>query len=183
VIVVTRDRIIASPRQPRSRDAVTLRASAGALAAFGAQPKVTAGFTLSGSARWRALSLQLEGRFDLPTPSDVPGLGSVSAMQFLAGLVPCAHYSVLATCAIGYLGAMRGVGSGVDFPRAETGLVAFAGGRAAVEVPLGSRIALRFHADLLFALAGVALDLQGTEVWKTPLVSAALGMAAVGSFR
>jgi hypothetical protein len=55
--------------------------------------------------------------------------------------------------------------------------------RVGGEIPLTSVLALRIYADFLGTLSHITLrtsDAQGAELWSTPAVSGAMGLALAG---
>jgi hypothetical protein len=174
------------PPPPDPDDAVFFRASAGALMAFGVAPlPITAGFTADAGLRWRALSVDVEGRADIPVSAEKePAV--VASHILVASLVPCGHYSLLAACGVVSLGVLRG--STPDLGGRDSTFYAAAGARVAAEIPLyGSSslqaLALRVHADLQAPLTRTTLYVQGVEAWQTPPLHGALGLALMGEFR
>jgi hypothetical protein len=163
--------------------ALHVAASVGGHVAIGSAPSIAGGVTLQGRLRWRRLSLGIEGRVDLPAYRDVPG-GQISSSLLLGGLLGCFHYRWLAGCALVTAGALRAAGHGI--PNAESATLAYAAGgiRLGVELPIFSIIALRLHGDLLAPFTRITLRESDTraEIWSTPPLSGAFGLAIVGAF-
>jgi len=171
----------ASPREPLF-DAVSV--GAGALGALGALPHPSLGATASvGVARGRA-SLAMELRFDAPTTLATPA-GEARLWAATGWLVPCARRSWLAGCALVGAGLQHGTGVGVVDARSGSSAWFGAGLRAAFRAALWERTALVFHADLLFVPSRIATRLgqPPVEIWRTPLVSGALGVGVIHDFR
>jgi hypothetical protein len=158
-------------------------ASVGGHVAVGSAPSVAGGVTLQGRLQWRSLSVGLEGRVDLPAYRDVSG-GQVSSSLLLAGVLGCYHYRWVAGCALVMAGALRAAGH--DIPNAESSTLAYVAGgvRLGVEVPLFSILALRVHSDLVVPFTRITLRETDTrtEIWSTPSLSGAFGLAVVGAF-
>jgi hypothetical protein len=163
-------------------DAVTLRASLGTIASIGAAPGVGFGVTGQIGVRWRALSIGIEGRDDLPVSADTQGSSGVRTALLLASIVPCVHHRFLAGCALGSAGVMQGTGFGVDRPLSQTTPYAAAGARVAAEFAADRLLVLQIHVDLLTTLTPTTLLLNGATAWVTPPASGALGVALVGNF-
>jgi hypothetical protein len=150
-------------------------------AALGAAPAMTASFMLQLGTRRGAASLALEARLDYPASTGA-GSGSVSAGLILGSIVPCYHRGWLAACGVLGAGALRGAGHQLAAARSETSAFGVAGGRLTFEWPLGPRVALRAHAELLGRLRSVSLVVDGAGVWTTPAISGDLGLALAVRF-
>lgn len=138
--------------------------------------------------RWRAVSLSVEGRVALLAEAEVQG-GHVSTWVALAVFAPCLHQDLarrgsLAACALGAVGAMQGasLSPGATTPSRDSTLYAAAGLRLVYESPRIGVFGLRVHGDLLAPLTPTGVRFNGREVWSTPVVSVALGLAAVFHF-
>lgn len=165
-----------------------MRASVGALLGLLSAPAPAAGLTGSVGLRWRAISLSVEGRVDLPAEAEVQG-GNVSTWLALAMLAPCIHQDLarsgsLAACALGAVGALQGASMslGATTPSRDSTLYAAAGLRIAYESPRFGVFGLRVHGDLLAPLTPTGVRFGGREVWSTSVVSVALGLAVVFHF-
>ncbi len=176
-------RATASP-PVEERPRLQIAASVGGVLAIGSAPSVAGGIALQGRLQWRWASIALEGRVDLPAYLDVAG-GRVSTSLLLASVLGCGHYRWLFGCLEVGAGAMRAAGHGI--PDAESVTLAYAAGgvRLGTELPLHRLFALRLHGDLLAVFTRATLRETSTraEIWSTPAVSGAFGMAAVGRFR
>lgn len=178
-----------SPSPPEAPRPVRMEVNAtlGALLALLSAPAPTAGFTASVGLRWRAFSLNVEGRVDLPAEATVQGDGSASTWLALAMLAPCVHQNLarsgsLAACALGAVGVMQGASANLTAPVHDSTFYAAAGVRLAYESPRLGVFALRAHGDLLAPLTPTAVRFNGREVWSSPVVSVALGAAIVVHF-
>jgi hypothetical protein len=175
----------ATPVPVRKRPApVVFRVGLGAVGALGAAPAPALGGIVDASARWRSLSLGLEGRVDAPAGMQVPGAsgGKVSAMLLLGTLAPCFHYRAVAGCGLISAGALLGSNEGGGRSiRATTPFVAL-GGRFGVEVPIVAALSARAHVDILGTATPTTLDADGSAVWRTPPVNGALGAGLLWTF-
>jgi hypothetical protein len=159
-----------------------LSASVGGLVAFGSAPSVAGGMTVQGRLRFRLFSVALEGRFDFPAYLDVAG-GRVSTSLFVGSALGCVHAWYVSGCVQLAAGGLRGSGHGLADAQSHTLAYLGTGLRLGGEIPLLSVLALRVYADVLGTLSHITLrtsDAQGTELWSTPAVSAALGLALAG---
>ncbi len=179
-----------SSTQDHAPKGVTWQAAGGGGVAFGAAPAPAAAFLLSFGARWRRVSLDLEGRTHLPSsaavaeggPGDGPGAG-VSASSSLVALVPCFHVGPAGLCAVGAAGVVRGEGKGVALPSTDSSFGAAAGARLTLELALLPELGLRAGIDGMATIHGTRLTLAGREVWASPSLWASSWIAAVVSFR
>lgn len=165
-----------------------VNATVGALLGLLSAPAPSVGLTGSVGLRWRAFSLNVEGRVDLPAEAEVQG-GRVSTWLALALLAPCLHQNLahrgsLGVCALGAIGAMQGAstGSGAATTPRDSTFYAAAGLRLAYESPRWGVFGLRAHGDLLAPLTPTGVRFGGREVWATSPVSVALGLAVVFHF-
>jgi hypothetical protein len=163
-------------------DPVTYRASVGALASLGSAPAPAVGLTAQAGARWRNVSLGVEGRADFESSASVEPEGGVGTSLMLATLVPCMHSSVFIGCALASAGAMRGSGEDIDREGSDTTFFAAAGARAGAELPLSALVAARVHLDLVGVLTRTTLRISERRVWTTEPVFASLGVAGVLRF-
>ncbi len=170
------------PAAVRSADPVHLRAGLGPVVSFGAAPSTNLGIRAQIGARWRAVSLGIEGRADFPVSQAAVDGGRVSASLLVGSFVPCVHRGVILGCLLGTFGAMRASGESVTSPLHEDKFYAAAGGRVGVEIPIGSFLATQLHGDVLAPLTQITLRLNDRDVWTTPVVSGSLGASLAGTF-
>jgi hypothetical protein len=188
--VAPRSPAAVAPRRPDDRAAppkqrLGVAASVGGIVAVGSAPSsVAGGLRLQARLRWRAASFAVEGRLDLPGYRDVPG-GQISSSLVVAGLVGCYHHGWLLGCGVVNLGALRAAGHEIKNAESLTLFYAAGGLRLGLEVPVVSVLAVQLHADLLATFSRITLRDSEThaEIWSTPPLSGAFGLAAVGRFR
>jgi hypothetical protein len=164
------------PKQPR------VFGHLGVLAAIGSAPSATWALDLGVGVQWRRWSLALELRGDIPASQNVAG-GTLSTSLVLAELLPCVHVDMFVGCALVAAGTFIAWSSDFAVDRRIVRPFAGAGARAALEVPLPRRLAIRLHADLLGAITSEVLLVDRFEVFRTPPVSGAFGLALIGFFR
>jgi hypothetical protein len=150
----------------------------GVLGAWGAAPGPNVGMTMEASLRRRSLGVGLEGRVDLPT-STALRVGSIRTSLLTGSLVPCFHFGIAAGCALAIAGVFRSSGHDLVDARQVTLPFIAVGARAALELPLATWFVFRFHGDVIAPLTETVLRVSGQDVWSSPTVSAALGMALV----
>ena len=143
------------PAPPPPPSKLSLRVAADGVIAFGTAPAPAFGASLEVDARWRSVSIGLEGRALASTSLEAAGGGTVSSSLLLASLVPCAHFGLARFCGLASLGALQGRGAGVAAPERDTTPFAALGGRVGVEVPLlHSRFSAGVHGDIAATLRG-----------------------------
>lgn len=168
---------------PRGR--IKYQVAAGVLAAVGSTPDTSLAVRVMGGRRLTRrspeLSLNLDVRVDVPTSIDV-AQGDVSAWMGLASLLPCVHGGLVLGCAIVGGGVLRSRGENLGNASAATTPVAVAGARAALELPLTNGVLIQGHVDVLGMLWESRLVVGENEVWRTPRVATAFGLAYLTVF-
>lgn len=134
-------------------------------------------------ARWRALSLTIEGRIDAPASTAARGGGEVSSWLLLGALVPCAHLGPLFGCGVVQVGSAQTTGGGVPQSRTESLGWRAAGGRLGLLFPLGKDLHLRFQADVLADLERMTLELNGNPAWQAPPLAVSGAAEVVAHFK
>jgi hypothetical protein len=159
-----------------------MRLGVEALAGAFIGPNVSPGGAVFASYRRGALSvgLDLEAEWSAPAnatlPDSSPPSGRLASALFAAAVVPCFHRGKAFVCAVGQLGWLEAWGWGVDVGQSMgTPFVSF-GARVGVEWPLGQRLFVRAHADLLANLELANLELDGQTVWTVFPVGGAVGL-------
>jgi len=146
---------------------------------LGNAPGVAFGLTAHAGAGWRLLTITVEGRADLPSYAEADGGGKVNAALIAGSLVPCVHVlPAIFGCAVGTVGSLRGEGEGVPDPLTDSSLYASAGVRAGAFIGLEPPVGLRLTLEGGAVLTPTVLELNGSEVWSSPPVYGALGVAA-----
>src|SRR5262249_14914545 len=100
----------------------------------------------------------------------------------VGSLVPCLHRGVFAGCGLITGGALRGGGQGLADQQQVTAPFFALGLRGMVEVPLAGVVHGAIHTDLLAPLVQTTLRVSGQEVWTSPAVSGAVGLAVGAHF-
>jgi hypothetical protein len=163
--------------------ATAFEASAGVAVSTGVAPGPAVGLALGAAARWRMLSLGLEGRIDAPSGKMAPGGGEVSSWLVLGAVAPCAHVAPFFGCALLQVGSAQTSGSGFPGTRSESLPWLATGGRLGVLFQVSEDVALRAHADVLANVDRQTLKLDGQDAWPAPLVTASLAIDMVLHFR
>lgn len=148
---------------------------------LGTAPSRTLGVAAGVGLRGGDLSLGLEGRADLPASTSLR-VGEASAALLVASLVPCVHLGKVATCALVAAGTLRAAGHGLVESRTVTLPYAAVGARVALAIPLTGRLSLALHGDVTAPLTQSKLQVDGTAVWTSPILSAALGLGVAANF-
>jgi hypothetical protein len=161
---------------------VMFDAIAGVVASAGVAPAPAVGARLGAEARWRDVSIGLEGRIDAPAASEpVQGGGRVSSRLIVATLAPCAHAGPLFACALVQAGQIRASGDvtgGLDQWTSWWG----AGGRLGVLARVSHVAAFRLASDVVGDLVRPRLRLNGPP-WEAPAVAGSLGVDLVVHFQ
>lgn len=130
----------------------------------GDAPSPVLGAIAYGAVRKGSFEVVFEGHATL-TGGAATDLGRVSSWSVsgLGGV--CGHVSVFFGCAMGGVGMVI---AEADVPvlRKDRALVAYAGPRAGVLLPIGSRFELRVQGDALVALARHRLAIDATDVYE-----------------
>jgi hypothetical protein len=171
-----------APVPPAAPAPRRFRLSLAGLAGFGLSPAVVAGGAALGfGVAWQPVTISIEARAFPVAKGTAEGGGMITIGRYAGALVPCAHWRLLAGCAQVELGALRAT-SDAAHPQAVLLFQASLGLRAAVEVPIVDRLALRVSGDALFGLLRSTLQLDGRTAWVSPVASATLGGGLVTFF-
>lgn len=155
------------PPEAPARPPITGRAALGVVGGIGSAPVRNLGVTVRVGARRAELSIDLEGRADLP--ASVPlQVGDVSTSLLVASLIPCVHWRMFAGCGLITGGALRAAGHGLADSRQVTDPYFAVGARLAAEIRMTGRLYLVAHADGSAPLITTELQVGGQELWTTP---------------
>lgn len=149
-----------APAKPRP---LASQVGAAVVGGIGTAPSRTFGLAAGVGMRGGNLSLELEGRADLPALTSLR-VGEASTALLVASLVPCAHFGKVATCALVSAGALRAAGHGLVESRTVTLPYASVGARLALAFPLSARLSLALHGDLTAPFTTSKLAVDGTTV-------------------
>jgi hypothetical protein len=165
-----------APRQPLSG-----RVEASLLGAVGVAPSRALGFAVGAGIRGGNLSLAIEGRADFPASASLR-VGEASTALLVASLLPCAHFRMMATCALASAGVLRAAGHGLVDARKVTLPYVAVGARLAAAIPLTPRLSLAIHGDLTTPLTESRIEVDGAPVWTSPKLAFALGVGVAANF-
>jgi hypothetical protein len=157
------------------------RVEAGLLGALGTAPSSALGFSAGAGIRGGDLSLAIEGRADLPASTSLR-VGEASTSLLVASLLPCAHFRMLATCALVSAGALWAAGHGLEDARRVRLPYVAVGARLAAAIPLMPRLSLTIHGDLTRPLVETRVEVDGAAVWTSPIFAFALGVGVAANF-
>ena len=168
------------PAKPAAESAQTLwSAGLGAALQVGSMPHVAVGATAFAALRVSVWSLAIEGELDAPMTTHEKGVELRSYGGALK-LVPCGHWKVLFACQVTALRWLAASGSVSGLGGAAPSLAL--GARLGAELPLSSTFGVLGYGDLLMTALPVELQSEASELWKTPLFSGGLGIAAAYHF-
>jgi hypothetical protein len=172
------------PTPPRAAETgLRWYAGAGALVALGAEPSLSPGAEVFVGARWKMLSLDLEGRADLPaTGASEQPPARVQSWLLAGAVVPCGHVGYAFGCPILEVGSLQATSVGTTSPRVAQDLWAAAGGRIGVELPLAGRLFLRGYGEALGTLRRETLSIGNATAYLFPPASGGIGAALVLRF-
>ncbi len=153
----------------------------GALIAIAASPTTTGGFQIGGGALWRAFSIALELRGDVPTRAHSVA-GEIEVARTFFQVAPCFRAFAFGFCVLGSAGVsiLRGHGYLVD--RDEVSPYLAVGARLMTDVPIGRRLWLGVHADLLGVLTRVRARVDATVGYTDAPATGAFGVWVGGRF-
>jgi hypothetical protein len=169
-------RDVGSP-SPRSRsERIHGRIGVGAVGSFGAAPAATLGPTLSAGASWRSLSLDVEGRADLPATGAAQETSArVRSWLVVGSLVPCLHLGGPFGCFVFSGGSLGATSVGTSAPHTDHAPWWAAGLRAGGEIALQGPLSLRAYAELLATLTRDSLGIDGVVAYRLAPWSGGLG--------
>ena len=154
-----------------------------AIVGGGLAPVASAGGAVFGSVRRGAFLFSVEARADLPASSDD---AETSARIWLAqgNLVPCLTQGPFAACVIVSAGAVWGEGRGtLATSRVGAAPYVAGGGRLECALPVGERLFVRAHADLVAPFTRPSFAIGGERVYELPVLAAAGGLGFGLRFR
>jgi hypothetical protein len=161
-------------RVPRER--IVVSASVGPIASVGVAPAPSFGAALALRARRRWLSLEVEGRADVPASGNYLN-GSITTNVIGGSILLCGHPAAeLYACGLGFLANFAEHGS-VPPVLSQTALFAALGIRVGYEFSLGQYVFIDFHADALGALTRHRVELDDHPVFEVFPVNATVGVA------
>jgi hypothetical protein len=167
------ERSLPAPSHPRS---LSGHVGLGALGSVRAAPAPTVGAIAFVGLSWRILSLDVEGRADVPATGAAEGTSARVRSWLLAGsLVPCAHLGVTFGCFVLSGGSLGATSVGTATPRTDHAPWWAVGLRGGAEVPLGGALALRAYAELLATTTRDSLTIDGALAYPFSPWSGGLG--------
>ena len=168
----------AAPARPSSK-VWHWSAGLGATVQFASLPEVALGATAFAGLGTGAWSIALEGELDAPVTSEQQGVELRSKSSALK-LLPCGHWHSLKACQLTVLRwhSATGNASGLGGTATALGL----GARVGFELPLSPTFGALASGDLLLTPRPVRVVSEQTELWKMPLFSGALAIAAILHF-
>jgi hypothetical protein len=143
-----------APVPPPPEESPPIHAHLGAafVASDGAAPGIAFGALAFGGVRRAALSLDLEGRVDVPASGHGDSGVVVRSWIAAASLVPCVHVGWAYGCGVASAGWQTATAPEVGAPRTGGAFWAAAGPRLGLEIGLSPRWALRAWTEVLWTL-------------------------------
>jgi hypothetical protein len=162
---------------------VSLEGSVAPIVSLGVAPTAAFGMSANLGARYRMLSLELEGRGDLPAAGNPTSNGRIDTYVLLGSVAPCVHADVtlassLEACALFSLGTFHESGSDLQSPHTGSAPYAAAGARVGVELPLRGPVFYVAHVDGLATLTRHSVQIDGQTVFTLPPLAASVGFGA-----
>lgn len=148
-------------------------------ASLGATPDFSGGGTLGVGLRWRALSVAVEGRMDVPTYLAIGEGFGFDVGVVLGGLALCGHPGRWVVCGLGLAGVQRV--TSVGLPSDQVAVLPWyaVGARFGYELPLARRLLLRAQAEVTALPSATQVTFDGQTQWSSPPVAALLGLALI----
>lgn len=175
----------AVPAAPAPAANWSLHGGLGAMGSLRTAPAPSVGALLFVGLRWRALSLDLEGRAYIPSSGEgdqPPGL--VSAWLVAGSVVPCLHVGVAFGCAVTGVGGIGASAQGVARSFDSFGPWSAAGARLGAEwVEFAPRFSARAFAEWLGTIARDDFYVDRVRVYTIPPWSAGIGVVVAWRFR
>jgi len=168
------------PTQPR---ALSVHMGLGVIGSLGTAPAATAGAIFSVGAGWRALTLDLEGRADLPATgaSTVP-TAQVRSWLLAGSIVPCLHVGRFFGCGVASVGDQGATSTGIPMRREDHASWWAAGARAGTEFSVAGPLFFRVYVELLGTLARNVLFIDGEQAYRFPPGSGGVGFSLARRF-
>ncbi len=159
-----------------------LLAGVGLAGSLGTAPGASFGVSVEGALQWRRrFSLGLGLKVDV-SPSVELSRGRARTNVWAVSLAPCVHERWVSGCVVVLGGATVSTAESISRPRTTATPYGSVGPRLAVDVPLSGVLSLRAHAELLVRVLGVALFVDETEAWTSPLLAGGGGLSLVMRF-
>lgn len=160
--------------------ALRLAARGAGLVSVAALPGAAAGGEVGVGAerRWFSLFVMGRGEAQLGDASGARG-ERIEAALLSAGVLPCVSAGWLVGCASAWLGSLQGRAPEAATPSLGSSLVGFVGARAALSLPMGSRLRLTPQVEAWVPLVRTTLVYAGAPTWTAPALSGSFGLGLV----
>jgi hypothetical protein len=146
-------------------------------------PAPAFGGAASASLRLGAASMEAGFRRVDAAAAEVDDGMKLGASAWAGELGVCLHEGVAAYCGVGLLGQLTLDPSGVAQPKSPSALLAAAGGRLRIALPLAEAVALNGQLELLASLRRNHAEVDGREIWRVPPVHGGAGLGVELSFQ
>jgi hypothetical protein len=180
---------VVPPRAPSSEHRSVSRGGepgwflgAGVLARSGLSPELAVGGRAFGALATGLALFELSVHATVPsslTQSDGSGF---NAYEVGASLAPCLRHRAFAVCGVGTASQHRVQGEGVDRTRSPSSLLAAAGGRVQLLLPVLSRLGVLAGGEFVAILTPRTVLLNNSEVWSTAPIAVTVSLNFAGIF-
>lgn len=170
-----------APKAAESATPLALAASLGPLVSVGSAPGIAVGGVLAVDAHYGHFFAGIEGRADAPASKSVTS-GQISSSLVMGTLFAGVRYGVVFAGAVAGLGSVRASSSDLARPHDADALIANAGVRAGVAVPLTKWLELRGRLEGLANLPRHRLEIDGREAYRYPVVAGNMSAALAVRF-
>ena len=154
----------------------------GGLATLGPEPEISGGALVGVGLAGRAISLEIEGRADLPRDASFGG-GTIAVSPILASFVVCGKLTSMALCGLGRAGELHGSGRGYGVDASGSSFLAMLGMRVSYEGVLSEPFRIRAMLDIDWVMTKNSFDVDHRPGWAVSSAAASLGVATVVRFR
>ncbi len=154
----------------------------GGLATLGPEPEISGGAMVGIGLAGRAISLEIEGRADLPRDASFGG-GTIAVSPVLASFVVCGKLTSMALCGLGRAGELHGSGRGYGVDASGSSFLAMLGMRVSYEGVLSEPFRIRAMLDIDWVMTKNSFDVDHRPGWAVSSAAASLGVATVVRFR
>jgi hypothetical protein len=149
---------------------------------LGPEPEISGGGQVGVGLAGRAISLEIEGRADLPREASY-GAGKISVSTILASFVVCGKLTSMALCGLARAGELHGTGRDYGVDTSGSSFLAMLGMRVSAEGVMSEPVRLRGTLDIDWVMTRNSFDVDHRPGWAVSSAAASVGVATVVRFR